>query len=536
MAKLVNAKGWIKQHKKLCIFMTVLLVVAVLAGSIGVRAKSAREKMREAMNQPQTAAVEKRTLVSSISATGKVASAESKEITVSLTGVEITSIPVEVGDLVEEGTLLCEFDSEDIEQNLADARAALSVSSGKTQLDLSVAKRNLEEAQATSAIDQERMNQDVADAWNDYLLAVTDMEEAEDEWEEAKTTTGEKEAELELRVKLHAEAKAAGVSGNELAKYQEDEANWRTKVNTASQAEGSAEAAYEKAKTAMESKLDAYEKQVRSQEDSLRSNEAAIASKTDSLASSQLNASTSTTSDKQKVEEYEEQLENCTLKSPVNGVITAITADVGDTYSGGTLFTIEDISAYEVSAEIDEYDIGKVKEGQTVVIKTNGTGDEELKGTVKQIAPRATSTTGQTSTDVTYNVRISIDTPNDLLKLDMTAKLSIILESKENVLTVPYEAVQEDENGKFYVEVESEGIEGEEEWANQPARPNDGGEKIPVSSTSKIYVEKGIESDYYIEVISKEITEGMQVIVPQSGDEGMDIRSMIMNQGPMGGF
>lgn len=70
------------------------------------------------------------------------------------------------------------------------------------------------------------------------------------------------------------------------------------------------------------------------------------------------------------------------LKAPISGVITAVNAKAGDTYNGGALFTIEDVSAYEVSAEIDEYDIGKIREGQTVVIKTNGTGDEELKGTV----------------------------------------------------------------------------------------------------------------------------------------------------------
>lgn len=562
MGRFVKVKEWIIKHKKLCVFIVVILVMAISINSCISRVRTEQEKRMAEMNKVQTATVERRTLVSSISATGTVASAESKNVAVNLTGREIKAMSVEVGDTVEEGSILCEFDSEDIEQSLADAKAALAVSSGKTELDLTSAQRNLAEAQKSSEIQKERMDKDVADAWQDYLLAVTDMEEAEDEWEKAKNTTSEKTGEYERVKKEIEKVKNAGVSENDLTLTQlkKELEEWKMKESTAKQEESGAEAAYEQAKAAADSKLESYESKVRSQEDSLRNNESSIASKTDSLTSSQLSATTSTTQDKQKVEEYEEQLENCILKSPISGVITAISAQEGDTYTGGTLFTIEDISSYEVSAEIDEYDIGKVKEGQTVAIKTNGTGDMELEGTVQSIAPRATSVSAAsgTSSNVTYNVRISIDTPSDLLKLDMTAKLSIVLSSKENVLSVPYEAVQEDENGRFYVEAVEERSEpkmdetgsatdkaqegeiaGEKEAGQEEKKgqiPQEGGEGTPDLITRRIYVEKGIESDYYIQVISKEITEGMQIVVPKSEGEGMDINSMMMNRGPMGGF
>ena len=164
---------------------------------------------------------------------------------------------------------------------------------------------------------------------------------------------------------------------------------------------------------------------------------------------------------------------------------------------------------------------------------------------------------------MTYNVRISIDTANDLLKLDMTAKLSIIQDSKENVLTVPYEAIWEDESGNYYVEVvesvntnpdiqvqPEEGANNADEQNGQPQNDmaqsqeeqpegrgrdgnNSGGTDL---NTRRVYVKKGIESDYYIEVISDEITEGMEVVVPRNGQDGMDIQMMMQNQGPMGGF
>ena len=62
------------------------------------------------------------------------------------------------------------------------------------------------------------------------------------------------------------------------------------------------------------------------------------------------------------------------------------------------------------------------------------------------------------------------------------------------------------------------------------------GKKIDLN-TRRIYVEKGIESDYYIEIISNEITEGMEIVVPKTeAENGGNIQMMMMRQGPMGGF
>ena len=648
-------KEKIRKHKKLCIILLIVLLLAIFLASCVSRVKKAQQELIAAMNQPQIAQVERRTLVSTVSATGKVDSAESKEISVGLNGVEIKSIAVQVGDVIEAGTLLCEFDSEDIEKNLADARASLNASSARTQMDITSAQRSLAEAEATRNIELERADADLAKAWNDYLKALTDQEEAKEEWDNAKQTTIEKKGEYEYRQELLTAAGQSGANGqseklakefeqtkNELESYitsqsvgigsgvmdriyitsddlagitvgsdttsdivvdanqnpdkaeqvnaylgtlksyqtqyqaaktaetnyaslQQEVASWQTKYNTAKQAESGAEAAYEQAVSAAEAKLELYNNKVRAKEDTQRNQDTSVQNKTDSLTTSKLNATTSTLSDEQKVKTYQEQLENCVLKAPISGVITAVNAKAGDTYNGGALFTIEDVSAYEVSAEIDEYDIGKIREGQTVVIKTNGTGDEELKGTVQQVAPRATAktTTASSSSEVTYNVRISIDTANDLLKLDMTAKLSIIQDSKENVLTVPYEAIWEDESGNYYVEVvesvntnadiqvqPEEGANNADEQNGQPQNDmaqsqeqqpegqgrdgnNSGGTDL---NTRRVYVKKGIESDYYIEVISNEITEGMEVVVPRNGQDGMDIQMMMQNQGPMGGF
>lgn len=629
MSKFEKIREYMKSHKKITAAGVVLLIAAIVGVTVVSSAKQKTERMMAAMNQMQTAKAERRTLVSSVSATGTLTSVNSKQVTVNLSGVEVKSVSVELGDTVEEGQVLCEFDAEDIEENLADARTALEVSNQKTQMDLTAAERNLENAKEDYDTELKRGNTDLGVAYNDYVEALEDVEEAEDQWEEAKATVIEKKGEYELRLsrleEKKAQAEAAGSSGafeqefnnrkNTLKTYVEDSTHqvttnggmdkvyltnsdlgnitvgdsgsgcdfcapddevrntikgyiegmvqiqarysasaaveaeyaalqkevseWQTKYDAAKQNESSAEKTYEQQLSVSESQLQAYQKQQRNLDDTTKTVENSVITKTESLTTAQLNALTSGTSEEAKVEEYEQQLEDCTVKAPISGVISAVNIEEGDTYNGSAIVTIDDVSSFEVTAEIDEYDIAKIEKGQKVVIKTNATGDEELEGTVKLVSPKASTGTN----DVTYTVTISVDTPNDMLRMDMTAKLSIILESKENVLTVPYEAVQEDEEGKFYVEVLEDKKESQkgtqtdapDSFRNAEEKTQD--KQMPTEEgTKRIYVEKGIESDYYIEVVSDKITEGVEVAVPKSDSEEGGIQMMMMRQGPMGGF
>lgn len=707
MSKLSWVTETIKKHKKLTIVLVVVLIVAVGGVAVAGNMNKRKEQMEALMNQTQTSQVERRTLVSSVSATGTLTSVSSKDVIVNLSGVEVESVSVQLGDIVEEGQVLCEFDSEDIEENLAEAKTALNVANQKTQMDLTAAERNLADAKEDYDTDLKRGNTDLDVAYNDYVLAVEDVEEAETAWNEAKATTIEKKSEYEYRQGLlnqkKAQLDAAGGSSeanvqlfndykSQLLKYasdkgitqnnsveskiglgeendldaitvgtsedcdfkinnpdteeptqeetikafittlkttktnynlsrqleseysalQQEVSSWQTKYNTAVQNESSAEKAYEQALSASQSELSAYQKQQRTLDDTTKSAENNVINKTESLTTAQLNALSSGNSEEDKVEQYQQQLDDCTVEAPISGVISAVNIEAGDTYNGTAIVTIDDVSAFEVTAEIDEYDIGKIEKGQKVVIKTNATGDEELEGTVKIVSPKASAG----GSEVTYTVIISVDTPNEMLRMDMTAKLSIILESKENVLTVPYEAVQEDESGKFYVEVvdntegsgqtsektetnavntqkdtamisektetndvepqkdttvsgnsqqKTEGIEAGDmpqlpegmeagdmpqmpegmSEGNRPQGMNSGkNQKMPGGSSSdgtvatrRIYIEKGVESDYYIEIISDEITEGMEVVVLKTSDEdSRNIQMMMMRQGPMGGF
>lgn len=571
---------WIKKHKKLCIVLVILIVLGILIGRFIISMQAAAETMMSMLNQQETAVIERRSLVESISATGSVTSAGSKNVIAEVTGVKSLSVPVQVGDMVQEGDLLCLLDTADLEENLANAELSLSVTQSRTQLDLDSARRNLEEAGTSVQIEQSRMEDQAASALKSYEEARESMNRAGSSYGNANQKSTEIRLALEnyqaQLTQVHEQLNQlaenpASVSGGDAADREVLEAEaarleqliteYQMKYSTAQETEKGLKSVYDQAITAVNNAYDAYQKVLQSQEDTIRSGNSTLQSRQDSLTSSQLNASTSGISDQQQIDRYLEQIEACSVTAPISGVVTAVNLETGDSYNGGTIVTIEDVSSYEVTVEIDEYDISKIEVGQRVVIKTNGTGDLELEGQVISIAPRATG-----GSSVTYTVKTSIDTPCEDLRMDMTAKLSIIISSKENVLTVPYAAVQTAEDGSYYVEVVDENAaagqdgSGQERAGDSPdaAESAPGGDRtsgdgapdgekpgalggrggnaaMNAPQTRRIPVTKGIESDYYVEISGEGITEGLEVIVP-ANDSLDDINQLLLEMGPMGGF
>ena len=89
-----------KPKKKLLVTLIVLAVVIAVVLAACRAMTAAAKKRLEAMTAMQTGQVEVRDLISSVGATGKVISLQKEDITANLTGVEILSVHVEVGDTV----------------------------------------------------------------------------------------------------------------------------------------------------------------------------------------------------------------------------------------------------------------------------------------------------------------------------------------------------------------------------------------------------------------------------------------------------
>ncbi len=130
------------------------------------------------------------------------------------------------------------------------------------------------------------------------------------------------------------------------------------------------------------------------------------------------------------------------IYSPIDGVILSKDIDEGQTvaasYSTPTLFTIaQDLKEMQVEADIDEADIGQVKEGQRVEFTVDAYIGEIFSGLVTQVRLDPTIT----SNVVTYTVVIKADNPDFKLKPGLTATISIFTLELNDVLTAEAKAI-----------------------------------------------------------------------------------------------
>ncbi len=144
-------------------------------------------------------------------------------------------------------------------------------------------------------------------------------------------------------------------------------------------------------------------------------------------------------------------LSYATITSPIDGVVTSRDVEEGQTVASGfetpTLFTIAaDLTKMQVVADVDEADIAGVTEGARVSFTVDAYPDDVFEGVVRQVRLGSTnssaSSTGATSTVVTYEVVISADNPELKLIPRLTANATIYTSMKENVLTVPNKALR----------------------------------------------------------------------------------------------
>jgi HlyD family secretion protein len=149
------------------------------------------------------------------------------------------------------------------------------------------------------------------------------------------------------------------------------------------------------------------------------------------------------TTARQSVKRAETDLGYATITSPINGVVLSKAVEEGQTvaasFSTPTLFTIaQDLTDMRVIADIDEADIGDVKEGQRVTFTVDAFPNDIFEGAVTQVRQQATTE----SNVVTYEVVISA--PNADLKLmpGLTANVTIFTLEKNDVLTVSAKALR----------------------------------------------------------------------------------------------
>ena len=152
----------------------------------------------------------------------------------------------------------------------------------------------------------------------------------------------------------------------------------------------------------------------------------------------------------ESVKKAETNLGYATITSPIDGVVLSKSVEEGQTvaasFSTPELFTIaQDLTNMQVIADIDEADIGDVKEGQRVNFTVDAYPDDTFSGRVTQVRQEATTE----SNVVTYQVVISAPNADLKLKPGLTANVTIYTQEAKNVLAVPAKALKFTPNEKM---------------------------------------------------------------------------------------
>lgn len=178
-----------------------------------------------------------------------------------------------------------------------------------------------------------------------------------------------------------------------------------------------------------------------------------------------------------------------TLISPIDGIISTITASVGETPTSEPVITVIDDKSSEFVAEVDEQDIGTITPGLPAEVFLDAYNGQTLHGTVSKIETIAkTGSTGNTY----YPVKIAVPTSNVMLLIGMGGDVDIKTAERTKVTLVPFDAINEDEENQFVYVVEN----------NKLAKRN---------------IKLGLESDNDAEVISG-LQEGDQVVTSDTSD------------------
>ncbi|WP_350433256.1 efflux RND transporter periplasmic adaptor subunit [Shewanella sp. H8] len=156
---------------------------------------------------------------------------------------------------------------------------------------------------------------------------------------------------------------------------------------------------------------------------------------------------------KLSVESAQLNLGYTTIKAPMDGMVVYTAVTVGQTVNSSqstpTIVELADLSKMTIKAQISEADVIKVKPGQAVYFTILGQPQKRFNATLRAIEPGPTIMDGDdsnmTSSDtdaIYYNGLFDVENPDGILRIGMTAQVSIILEQAEDVILVPSQILQ----------------------------------------------------------------------------------------------
>ncbi len=153
-----------------------------------------------------------------------------------------------------------------------------------------------------------------------------------------------------------------------------------------------------------------------------------------------------------------------TINAPMDGTVVYTSVEEGQTVNANqttpTIIELAKLDTMTVKAEISEADVIFVHRGQTAVFTILGQPNKQYQGTLRAIEPGPTIMDGDDS-DLTisdsdaiyYNAVFDVDNPEGILRIGMTAQVSIVLEESQDTLLIPAQVLQKAGRGTYTVPV-----------------------------------------------------------------------------------
>lgn len=457
-----------KKSGKRKAFTTILTTVALVVSMTACSSASPDEN--NTASKAETVSIEKQKIINSINVSGNVKGGTVVKIT-STVNSKIKQLNVGMGDYVKEGDVLCVFDSSSLQDEYDSLKKNIEKSDDMNQTSHEINQRNLENAQAEKNATLNQAQRNIDEAIN-----------ARDKAYEKYDSLFRKYNEYyNKKENLYSQFQE---SGDEMT-YQDYQQALQIFQSTESEL------------NILEEQLGTYDNAVQTAQDAYdnaeRSANTAIQSIQDTINAERYEVDTDSRS---RLEKLEEKIEECTVKAPRDGIITSLNIAEGSIPTTDAIMTIEDNKSLKIDVQIKEADILNIKEGMKAIIKTTASSDEEFYGKVSKVVNIFNDADPINQKEGGYTAEITVDKGSENLLIGMNAKVQIIIEEKDDVFAVPYDSIVETDDGKNVVYI--------------ARSQSDGSYK-----SEEVNIEKGMESDYYTEIISSDIKEGDLLVVSQ---------------------
>ena len=190
------------------------------------------------------------------------------------------------------------------------------------------------------------------------------------------------------------------------------------------------------------------------------------------------------------VNKLQEEKDKYFIKSPMDGIIVELSIVEGGILSSGMpMMVIMDTNRLEITTNVSEYDVHRIKIGDPVKITGDAIEGQEYEGRVKYIAPTAISISTGQGKETVVEVKIEVNSQNTALKPGFSTTVDILTETKKNTLVIPYEALFTRKDGQKLIFTMVDGMAKSHE------------------------IRTGLESDLVVEVIGSDIGENDKVIL-----------------------